>query len=394
MENKQDPTQKRPKNRAVYGFRKDYPGSTGSSDYLIGESRNRRTKEKIRRWIFVALLVLMFCLSFVVTSVCIKLSNRPVSLDEQTEVTSEKASAAEIQGNIKAVYFGEEAFSSADSVNACIAKAKEAGANTVVIEFKNADGDLCYKSSLLTAQDIYATNKAYDSVKENVALIQSNSLKVYAAVSCFEDNKAAAGIAKAGVYKENGELLIADGSSNSWLNPYSEEATGYLKSILAQIKEMGVDGFVLSSVSFPTSDNATEAVYANETEVTNRNASLKSFINSAVFIADGKPVIVTVTYDAAFGSDMKNCGGNMLDSAAKYYAVDMRAFSQTGNILFDKKLFKDTSFASYDFVNSYAKEIKDEQNNGSGFVFVPFADNTTYAKKAIADAGYGSYILE
>ena len=38
--------------------------------------------------------------------------------------------------------------------------------------------------------------------------------------------------------------------------------------------------------------------------------------------------------------------------------------------------------------------IKDEQNNGSGFVFVPFADNTTYAKKAIADAGYGSYILE
>lgn len=386
-------TQKRPKNRAVYGFRKDYPGSTGSSDYLIGESRNRRTRAKIRKGIFVVLLVAVFCVSFVATSTGIMLSKKPVSEEKNTSTVNEQAVAAQTLGKTKALYFNKDVFATADTVNALIEQAKKAGANTVVIDFKNSDGDLCYKSELLTAQDIFASSGGFDLVKENIALIKSNKIKVIAAVSCFEDTKAANGIAEAAIHTDGGTDVWKDSSNSSaWLNPYSPSAVSYLKSIIGEINGMGVDGFLLNSVCFPSGENSDSAAFPNEKTLADRNAVIKSFINSVVYIAAEKPVIVSVTFDAAFSDDADAYGGSILDSAAKYYMPDLRAFSQKGNIIFGKKLFKDNGFASYDFVLAFITElnVKAKEKN---CIFVPLTDNTSYSSKALSDSGCDAYIL-
>lgn len=64
--------------KSYYGFSKNYPGKLGSSRYIIGDSLAVRRRETIRRVIIAVLIMLLFAVSFTVTSVCIKISQRPI----------------------------------------------------------------------------------------------------------------------------------------------------------------------------------------------------------------------------------------------------------------------------------------------------------------------------
>lgn len=66
------------KRKSYYGFASNYPGKLGSSKYVIGESRVVRKKEFIRKILIIIMLILLFAASFVITDICLKISERPV----------------------------------------------------------------------------------------------------------------------------------------------------------------------------------------------------------------------------------------------------------------------------------------------------------------------------
>ena len=60
------------KRKSYYGFAKYYPGKMGTkSSYVIGESRIVKKKERIRGIIITLGFIVLFLLSFFITTVCL-----------------------------------------------------------------------------------------------------------------------------------------------------------------------------------------------------------------------------------------------------------------------------------------------------------------------------------
>ena len=66
------------KRKSYYGFAKYYPGKMGTKRYVIGESRIAEKKERIRKILIFTGLVVLFLISFFITSVCLEISQRPI----------------------------------------------------------------------------------------------------------------------------------------------------------------------------------------------------------------------------------------------------------------------------------------------------------------------------
>ena len=66
------------KRKSYYGFASNYPGRLGSTKYVIGESRAVRKRKIARRILLAVIAVLIFALAFVVTDICLNISEMPV----------------------------------------------------------------------------------------------------------------------------------------------------------------------------------------------------------------------------------------------------------------------------------------------------------------------------
>ena len=64
--------------KSYYGFAKNYPGKLGSSKYVIGDSKIVRRREFIRKILIAILILVIFISSFIVTSVCLEISEKPI----------------------------------------------------------------------------------------------------------------------------------------------------------------------------------------------------------------------------------------------------------------------------------------------------------------------------
>lgn len=65
------------KRKSYYGFAKDYPGKLGSNKYVIGDSLTVRRKETIQKILTIVIVVLLFIVSFITTTVCLEISEKP-----------------------------------------------------------------------------------------------------------------------------------------------------------------------------------------------------------------------------------------------------------------------------------------------------------------------------
>ncbi len=66
------------KRKSYYGFARNYPGKLGTSNYVIGESKAVRKREILRRILIIVILAVLFCAVFVVTDICIGISEMPI----------------------------------------------------------------------------------------------------------------------------------------------------------------------------------------------------------------------------------------------------------------------------------------------------------------------------
>lgn len=75
------------KRKSYYGFAKNYPGKLGSTKYVIGESRIVRRNETIRRIVIAVIVILLFIVSFVITSVGFEFSEKKPNKNKVTSVS-------------------------------------------------------------------------------------------------------------------------------------------------------------------------------------------------------------------------------------------------------------------------------------------------------------------
>lgn len=379
----------KPRKRSYYPFSKNYPSKSGNI-YAIGESRTKIIKEKRNRVIFYCSLVVLFAVVFVVLSVAISLSRKPL-----TDVNSTRAS--EYEGKLKAFYMPEDALSGGIAYSLFKTQLINGKANAVVVDFKGADGELKYKSGVGKAVEIGADSDASQNAISVISQLKKDGYRIIARIYCFEDTLAASMMLNAAVTEADGSVWLdksAQDDGNPWLNPYSEEAQNYLLEIISESVNLGADTVLLCSVCFPDSQRSAQAVFEGEDQsIESRNAVLHGFVTKASQLCGNVPVAVYLDADSALNGDSALYGGGMFDSDAVFNAVDMRPEALPENASIDGVSLDDKDITENDIIQKYVPPLNEKlEDNYTTKGIIPVIDDEIYIA-TLENMGIDNYII-
>lgn len=377
--------------RSYYQFSKNYPGKRSGTLYSIGESRARRKKEKRERIYFAVCLVVLFSLVFLISSIALKLSQKPLENNSAT-------ASQEFDGKLRAVYMPGEVLDGGISFELFKAELTDAKANAVMIDFKTEEGYLNYNLPVATADDIGADSHSYENAADTIKQLKDAGYKIIARIYCYEDSVAASGLGAAvAITSDDGSIWLDNSArlnGNPWLNPYSEAAQKYLLSIISETAKTGVDVIQLGSVQFPQSDYIDKAVFAGEDKsIESRNSILHKFIENAVTAAGDIPVSVEMSVNSALNGDALIYDGSIFDSTAAFSAVDFRKADLHDGFRFGENIYSSESTGVDNLLSGSLPILrqKSEENYHTASI-IPIIDNDEYVS-ILDNLGINNYIL-
>ena len=292
--------------KGYYKFSKKYP-SRNADSYAIGESRKMKKKEKARKILFATLLCCLFVATYILVSVSVDLSKRPLPENEEAQ----SLISVDNLGTIKAIHIDNSALGEISILSKELEKAKKNGFNAVMLDVKTQEGYVTIQNN----------NGEYNFVDEIVfEKIREEGFIVIARIFCFEDSYAPQRLG-AFVYENSEKTKIwFDGPAISggrvWLDPTNPRATNYICSIIEDSVELGADCIYLQSVEFPQARDNETLYFYQPNETLNRNVALLDFIEDAVKKAGKCPVIIGVPLEGADGGNQEKWGGTLFDTQA------------------------------------------------------------------------------
>lgn len=292
--------------KGYYKFSKKYP-SRNAESYAIGESRKMKKKEKARKIVFAVFLCCLFVATFILVSVSMTLSNRPLANNMENETLI----SVDNLGTIRATYIENTVLGEITDLSKELKKAKKNGCNAVMIDFKTQEG---YVTVGIKSDKYYSVDNVI------IEKIKSEGFIIIARIFCFEDTFAPQRLG-AYVYENPEKTKIwfdapAIEGGRVWLDPTNQRATNYICSVIDDAVNIGADCIYLQSVEFAQAREGAPVFFSQDSASLNRNLVLMQFIEKAVKEAGKCPVIIGVPLEGADGGNQEKWGGTLFDTAA------------------------------------------------------------------------------
>lgn len=296
--------------KGYYPFSKKYPSRRGNQ--AISESRRTQKRERNKKILFCVFLVCLFAFTFIFSQFIHNLVTRPLP---QPEKNDNHIISTDNIGTVRAIYIENEILEDISDLSASLDNAKKNGFNAVMLDFKNQNGELAYKSDKLNV-----TNKLNKIDNIIIEKIKSEGFMIIGRIYCFEDTVAPQrlnayiyeNIEKTEIWFDNSAIL----GGRVWLDPTNTRAQNYICDIIKEVTKMGADCVYLESVQFPEITGTVKPVYTADDTTLNRNLVLLQFIEDAVSSAGRCPVFIGVDYEGAVGGNTEKWGGTLFDTAA------------------------------------------------------------------------------
>ena len=386
-----------PKNARVrvknsyYTFSKEYPAAK-----IIKTKRVKRKKERASSAFKIALACVCFLLivaaSYFTVSLGLNFSNKPTettSPEFSNEATSENENLLQASF-VRALYMPHEFISDKKMLSSFVKKLERRDCNSVVIDFKTADGKLVYSSENKLSKSAKCALFDNETFNDALRVFKNAEINVIAAFSCFKDPCASSAEPSFAVKYKDTDVLWRDelskGKGDTWLNPYSSGACDYLLSLLQEISSTGVRGIILQNVSFPVTSDLSTAGFPGEKSESGRNAALLSFIEKAksTLPSDCFLLVEQNCNDALNGNEALYFG-SISKTAADGLCADTDVLPE--GYFPDKK-------SNYSSMLSLFSQIRERQGESS--FFVPLISNDSYTGKYVRqlkNGGFDSYII-
>jgi len=154
---------------------------------------------------------------------------------------------------VKALYLTGWTAGSDSKVQHYIDLAKNTEINAYVIDIKDDDGYVGYKSDVPAVKEAGAWQEKYN-VDKVLKAFHDNDVHVIGRLVCFKDPVYSAKNTSLAIKKTDGTVWkekLGGGKTASWLNPYNKESWEYLVSIAKEAVEKGFDEIQFDYVRFP-----------------------------------------------------------------------------------------------------------------------------------------------
>lgn len=295
--------------RGVYGFSKKYPTQRGTV-YAIGESRRTKKREIRNRILLACGVCVLISAVLVLFFFCRDLSRRPIP--EEPKAENFVVVSADNIGELKAIFIENSLLGDETALNKKLEKAKKDGLNAVMLDFKDEDGIVLFRTE---TENFNGKNQV---LKSTVERLREEGFAVLARIYCFCDSYAPQ---RTGAYvyanKELSEPWFDAPSAldgRVWLNPADSRAQNYLLSVISEAASFGADCIYLQGVEFPVSKE-NPPVFTEDDASLSRNFILLDFVEKAVQKSGKCPVILGFSFEGIDGNSEK-WGGTLFDSAA------------------------------------------------------------------------------
>lgn len=296
---------------SYYTFSKDYP--VGNIEKNRKYARRRHGKRSaFATAAFVIGVAAVVAVAYFVTSFCLKISYKPI---EPSAPQEKRDGQYLLDEGMKAFYLPSDKLGDEKYISRLIRTIIFHDCNSVIIDFKTADGKIVFPCQNKTA--IASRSAMYDNetVRKAVSMFKNRSINVIAGIYCFEDDLAARTQSECAVKYLNSDVVWLDSETEklgkAWLNPYSAVAKEYLTDVIGQVCEFSVDAVVLKSVSFPRSGATDSAGYPGEKSKKKRNETLLSFVDDVkmlmpegclLYVSQSAQDVLSGNENAYFGS--------------------------------------------------------------------------------------------
>lgn len=370
--------------KSYYTFTREYP------KYIEVETTGRRiTPKTVRKAVlyFIAFL-LISSVSFFAVKLAINISYAPIEEVQQITQQTDLNDKILTQG-LKALYMPYEKMGDEEYIRDLIKQIKKKNANSVVIDFKTAEGRLCYTS--LEENAIIASAALYDNdtARSAIGMFTQAGIAVAGRIYCFSDSRLAEAKGDVAVKYMGTEVNWLDGSDESggksWLNPYSKSVRNYIAGVAEEISNLGVGILILEDLQFPSSENTSSATYPGEKDMQGRNEALRStLLKVKNSLPENALLIVSQSATDASQGNENIYYGTLSD--IDYYGVAVDSAERPLGVAVDKKTDYISVLSMY---SSVAGRFQ-------GKTVIPIVDIQEYSRsyfRAMKKSGFESFIL-
>ena len=225
------------------------------------------------------------------------LSTPSSSQSPQSESTNQPI----VISNIKSAYLPVEIAKDSGRLESFIASLKGSDINCVMIEMKDKDGLLNYKSKFAVASSAMSAGAV--EAKAIADKLLAAGIKPIALINVFSDQTYAYSNRNAAVKYQSSDYLWLDNYEESggkpWLNPYSDEARRYNINVAKELCDAGFSAIAAANVQFPSGYGQEQATYGTTTVT--KNEILKQFMSElaqAISLVNAKCYQYLTAYDA------------------------------------------------------------------------------------------------
>jgi len=294
--------------------------------------------------------------------------------------------------------------------------------NAVVIDIKDAEGLVTYRSKVPWTRAAGARSYAVRNISNLLSRLKEHNIYPIARLVCFRDPLLSKAYPDIALKSKDGSLW-KDRAGIGWLNPYNKEGWKYLLDLSKEAASLGFKEIQYDYVRFPTDGDIKNIAYGKGTSISGRSKAISEFLAYAK--SELKPFGVVVSADL-FGiaaTDVRGgryIGQDMVKMAREAdYVSPMIYPSHYANVrqngtgqLINDVLFKYPDLEPYSVVyNSLAVAQKRLQNSKVSGRLRPWLQAFTASYlgkdryqpyggkqikqqiKAVSDAGIGEWML-
>ncbi|MGN0448428.1 MAG: putative glycoside hydrolase [Acutalibacteraceae bacterium] len=380
--------------KSYYTFSHQYP----AGNIPIERKTHLKLKSKAAKVnLFLLILLGVFLSSFFLVRLGLDISYKAPTVSgnslntSPTAVSSGDVSEAESvfsAGNFKALYMPGEHLGDKSYIKSFIKKIVRKDCNSVVIDFKTADGKLNYSS--FNSYAIMGRCAVFDNntVREAMALFKKENITVVARLYCFLDGTIPISAPELSVKYMDTEVNWIDstsGENKMWLNPCNKQSLYYLLDIIKELNSFGVDGFLLEKCHYPDAGNVEGATYPGEKAFKSRNNAVRLFLDRVKKELPSDSFVIL----AQSATDSFNKNEDIYYGSISNFAIDgiaAHTIDRPPDVFLDKK----TDFSA--MVN-YLTAIKNNYEQTSFIPIISFEEYSRKYMKTLKGTGFESYII-
>ena len=285
---------------------------------------------------------------------------------------------------------------------------KEQGINAILIDGKNARGQVLYQSANQTVAEVAAQVPEAVNLEQITTLAKAKDMIVIARIYAFRDPICSSINKKAAVKYQDTEMLWLDNSleygGKSWLNPYSELAQMYIADLSLECIRLGCTAVMLDGVQFPTGYSLDLAGYGVQTKT--RQRVLSDFVQDMEeLLQENDGVLLYASSSTAMlGMEPSSYESGGLTYQIQNFCPDIRPASFTEELRPESLTMADPLAQPFDTVKAVCAQL---QKKGADKSFLPLlqaytvpssaleytAEQIAEQIEALAECGVTGYIL-